>query len=457
MATDILKIVYNNCDPKLPAEPRFYADLSNERGGETFITTTCEELQRSTGWVRQLFTGHSGCGKSSELQHLIHELRTVRENNTHDRYFPVYIDALEYVDIFDASLQEILLSVISSVAAELDEKEGISLKNTVIENIFQEIMGLFSGSKTIKLTVPFWKVTAQIDLKRADPTIREKIRQHLAPRTSGLVAEINNVLIDARSQLGQQMPRDGGTMYRDIVIVVDNLEKIQKLAGHESGEKSAHALFVEGAPQLTDIKTHVIYTVPLSLARASGNELMVAYGMEPIVLSNVKTEGRGTHHPWEPGRIALRELLQKRIDPYRLEQVFDTDALEFILTYCGGHIRQFMNFVRRSTLYTNSIPIPMDAAQDAVARAVPSFSTEMSKEDWRLLAELECDTMQQWDTKTQERRTLMDRLCVLEYVNGDRRQNMFNKATPWYAVHPIVRELDIFQSAVEAQRQVKSE
>jgi len=229
------------------------------------------------------------------------------------------------------------------------------------------------------------------------------------------------------------------------------------LAGHESGEKSAHALFVEGAPQLTDIKTHVIYTVPLSLARASGNELMVAYGMEPIVLSNVKTEGRGTHHPWEPGRIALRELLQKRIDPYRLEQVFDTDALEFILTYCGGHIRQFMNFVRRSTLYTNSIPIPMDAAQDAVARAVPSFSTEMSKEDWRLLAELECDTMQQWDTKTPERRTLMDRLCVLEYVNGDRRQNMFNKATPWYAVHPIVRELDIFHSAVEAQRQVKSE
>ena len=67
---DILKNLYNDCDPLIPAQPKFYTDLAKVRGGETFIQTICEELERSTGNVCVLFTGHSGCGKSSELQRL---------------------------------------------------------------------------------------------------------------------------------------------------------------------------------------------------------------------------------------------------------------------------------------------------------------------------------------------------------------------------------------------------
>ena len=453
---DILKNLYNDCDPLKPAQPKFYTDLSMVRGGETFIKTLCEELERSTGNVCVLFTGHSGCGKSSELQKLTHELRTVREKPSHNRYFPVYIDALEYIDVFDASLQEILLSIVSELAAAVLKEEGIELKNTVLQSMFNEIAGYVTGSKPTKLTLPFGEAKLEIALNRADPSIREQVRQYLKPRTSSLVTEINNVLIDARTQLKAKMPRDGGPIYRDIVIVVDNLEKIQTLAGHEIGENSAHALFIEGAPQLSTLKAHVIYTVHLSLARANGHELLIAYGKEPVVLSNVKTEERTSHAPWQPGREALRELLEKRIHPLRLEQVFDTDSLEFILTYCGGHTRQYLNFVREATLYTDTTPISLQAAQRAVTQAVPFFSTEMDDSDWKLLAELEHNGKQRWNTKTPERRLLMDRLCVLEYINGDRAQDMFNKAMPWYAVHPIARELDPFREALDALQQVET-
>ncbi len=364
----------------------------------------------------------------------------------------MYIDALEYIDVFDASLQEILLSIVSELAAAV-LKEGIELKNTVLQSMFNEIAGYVTGSKPTKITLPFGEAKLEIALNRADPSIREQVRQYLKPRTSSLVTEINNVLIDARTQLKAKMPRDGGPIYRDIVIVVDNLEKIQTLAGHEMGENSAHALFIEGAPQLSALKAHVIYTVHLSLARANGHELLIAYGKEPVVLSNVKTEERTSHAPWQPGREALRELLAKRVHPLRLEQVFDEDALAFILTYCGGHARQYLNFARESTLYTDTTPISLQAVQRAVTQSVPFFSTEMDDNDWKLLAELEHNGKQRWNTKTPERRLLMDRLCVLEYINGDRAQDMFNKAMPWYAVHPIARELDPFREALDALQQ----
>ncbi|MCW3055331.1 MAG: hypothetical protein JWN14_4501, partial [Chthonomonadales bacterium] len=55
---------------------------------------------------------------------------------------------------------------------------------------------------------------------------------------------------------------------------------------------------------------------------------------------------------------------------------------------------------------------------------------------------------QSWDNNDPERRQLLEMLCVLEYMNGDRAQDRFNKAMPWYAVHPIVRELNPFKHAV---------
>lgn len=454
--SDILNRIYNECDPSKPAETKYYTDLSEVRGGDTFIHTFCEELQRSTSRVRTLFTGHSGCGKSSELKKLEQELASESPKHSHFRYFPVYLDVADHIDIFDASIEEILLAVVTEIAAQFRVKAGIELKNSALANLMSGVVQIARGSKPSKATLDLQLVKLELGLNRADPSIREKVRNHLIPRTTTLLDEINGLFVDARTQLRAKTDKAGNQIYHDFVLILDNLEKIQRLGGKAQGEDSYLALFIEGGQQFIRLDCHAIFTVHLSIARSSGKELMQLYGEEPVVLSNVKVEERGTREKWVKGRDALRRLLSERCHPFNLGQCIDTDALDYILTYCGGHVRQFLNFARQATLYTDTAPIPLTAAQSAVIKAVPSYSVGVSSATWQSLAELETSNNQAWDTGDEAKRNLMEQLFVLEYVNGDRAQNLFNKSKPWYAVHPIPRELSEFQDAVKMLRKVSA-
>ena len=452
MSDDILKRLYNECDPFLSATAKYYTDLSAVRGGETFIKTYCEKLNRSNGKVKVLFSGHSGCGKSSELKKLQYELTTETPRHDHSRYFPVYIDASDYVDYFDASLIDVLLSIVTEMAAQFREREGIELKNTALASLLSSVVEIARGSKPTKATIDLKLVKLELALNRADPNIREKVRTSLEPRTTGLLDEINNLFTEARTKLREKTRPDGTRSYTDFVLILDNLEKIQRIAGKDQGENSYRALFIQGAPQFTRLDCHTIFTVHLSLARAAGNELMQLYGNEPSVLSNVKVEERSSHAPWEPGRKALSELLSERCSPFEIKQCFKQDALDFLLRYSAGHVRQFLRFVRESTLHTEEAPISLKAAQAAVYKSVPSYSVGVSPEKWKMLAELEISDNQGWDTENGEKLNLMENLFVLEYINGDSAQSGFQKAKPWYSVHPIARELDDFTDAVKAAK-----
>ena len=175
-----------------------------------------------------------------------------------------------------------------------------------------------------------------------------------------------------------------------------------------------------------------------------------------MILPNVKTELRGSHGRWEQGRKALRDLLEKRIAPYDLSQVIHTDALEFALDYCGGHVRQFILFIREASVIAKAPPISLEAMEDAVTDSVPSISMGMKAGDWNLLAELELSDDQNWESDKEERRDLLERLCVLEYINGESAKSKFNSKAPWSAVHPIIRELDPFKLAVEVLKNERS-
>ena len=44
---------------------------------------------------------------------------------------------------------------------------------------------------------------------------------------------------------------------------------------------------------------------------------------------------------------------------------------------------------------------------------------------------------------------MLEHLSVLEYINGS-KDDPFAPSEPWYAVNPIVRELEKFKAAVKA-------
>jgi len=273
----------------------------------------------------------------------------------------------------------------------------------------------------------------KFQLLKRDPGARQKVRKALKPMLGGIVYEVNNVFEDARTQLKQL-----SSCYQDFVIIVDNLEKIQRVGEKDVRLVSQRELFIENSRHLTGLNAHLVYTLPLRVARQAAGQLD-AYG--PLhVLPMIKIEERSGHSPYPAGLDCLRNLLQKRLGDVSVNEFFAPDALNFLLTYSGGHVRNFMSVVQRAVAYADGIPIPLDAAQRALQQTIRNASAGISKRQWELLAALEQSRDQQIDASDTDYLQILENLAIFEYINGSGVTDILTSNRPWYAVNPILRK-----------------
>jgi hypothetical protein len=427
-----LSLIYNACDPLAPATKEYYLDCTNARGGGHFTQSCLSKLAKSRQYERFLFTGHWGCGKSSELKHLHDSLQSTK-------LFPVFFDADEYLDRYDIEPVDILLALITQVADTLRERLKIELRDSNFHRWIAEFRSLLQSDLSVKqaeLGPDFAKVTIQA--LRKTPKVRKAVREKLAPQMSSLIQEANIVLGEARERLR-------GRGFEDVVLIVDGLEKAQRVSNLAESEAYLLRLYLEGAPLFTELTAHVVLTVPLALARATGPQLGQAYGVQPYVLPMIKVHQRDRTVRYEPGLACLRGILERRLAGIPIGEAFEPEALDWMLSYSGGHVRQLMQFVREAAAEVDSLPITLAAAKRALAPAVQSFSSAVKH--WERLARLDLDPERRIDAADSRDLELLDQESILEYLNGGTDDDPFEAAAPWYAVHPIVRELRPFKDA----------
>ena len=442
---DDLKHIYNACEPYVPAPAEYYYDCAEARGSSALSQEFQNHLRLAKDYLYFLFTGHIGCGKSSELKQL--ERALLAAAPPYSCYFPILLDVSDYLDDYDASPTDILLAIVTEVADTLRAKLGIELKDNYFSKRLNEIKDFFLSDVEIKegeLSLGFAK--AKVQRLKKDPAARQKVRAVLEPKMSTMLAEINTVFDEAR--LAVKKAKIEGQSCTDIVLILDNLEKIRKLGGMNEGLASQRELFLEGYTKLTGMKAHFIYTVPLRLVRSTdGPQLEQRYG--PLfVLPMIKTIERGARKPYQAGVNSMRALLQKRLGHLTLDQVFNSDALGFLLTYSGGHVRNLMTFVQNACTYVNKLPITLTAAQKAIQQTVRTYSTAIPEHHWEKLARLDASSDQNIPNGDPDYLVMLENLSVLEYINGG-NEDPFALAEPWYAVNPIVRELQKFKAAAQ--------
>lgn len=441
---DILRRVFNTCNPFRPASREHYFDCSEVRGSSSLIYEVMRRLDRTDDFLSFLFTGHIGCGKSSELKQLSRELAVPREDAK--CYLPVFIDMEDYLDIYDADTTELLLAVVSDTAAQLREKLGIELEDNYFEKRLGEIKGFLLSDLEIgegELSLG----TAKVKLKalKGDAVARKKVRAALAPKTSNMLQEVNTVFENARAALREKKGKEQ-TPFDDLVIIVDSLEKIRGFGGRKEGEESHRELFIDRYAQLTGMQAHFIYTVPLRLVRSlAGPELEQRYDGAPFVLPMVKVNQRGSHEPYEPGRQRLLDLLALRVEPEPLERVFDSESLAFLLEYSGGQSRSLLQLAQSACAYADRLPIQLQHVKGAVKQTVQLYSSA-PEHHWAKLAALDASPDQTIPGGDKDYLAMLENLSVLEYINGG-VQETFEAAEPWYAVNPIVRQLTKFKKA----------
>lgn len=449
--SEILAHILNACNPAKPATDKQYVNCSDVRGSSLFAENLCEEFTNSDEPIHALFTGHIGCGKSSELQHIADNLDCRTPRGGQKRFFPIIVNMSEYLDDFDVDVTDILLAVITETADALRTRESIEVSDSWLTSRWDELKEFVTTDLDIRegdINIPWGKIKVQ--RLRIDPTARRTVREKLLPQTKSFLEEINLAFVAARTRLKLCKPREGGAQYTDFVLILDNLEKIERFAGNPKGLESQRALFVEGAHQLTALSAHAIYTIPLSLFRRDPGVLEERYSKHLFSLPMVKTQQRGReHHPYPDGLQKLELILQRRMPlGVALADVFAPDALAFLVEYSGGHVRNLIMYAREASLYARKkLPITLESVQRSMAQTVGILAPSLSSEDWDFLAQLEVSRRQQWNTKNAEQSRLLENLSVMEYINGG-NEEILERGKPWYAVNPILRVQDEFEDAV---------
>jgi AAA ATPase domain len=277
----ILSEIYNAFDPApLPANSKLYVDCKAVRGGSDVLVELGKTIRFSDRPTCQLYTGHRGGGKSTELLRLKQDLEnkgcTVVYFSAEDE--DVNPEDVEYTDILLACTRHLLEQVKEAdpipVLSWLRER-GQILKEVLLTDISLADLKAEVGVKE------FAKITTSI---RTQPTQRAKLRELLNPYTEKLVEALNEFIADAKRKLPQDKQR--------LVVIADGLEKVT-LATKEGGRTNHDEIFIDRAEQLKGLNCDVIYTVPISLVLSSRvSDLVEIYGCIPHVLPMVMTETR---------------------------------------------------------------------------------------------------------------------------------------------------------------------
>ena len=429
MALDIGKF-YQACSPSPLVmgnieDRKYYIDFSSVRGGNII-----KELGRTITRLSpdkptcQLFTGHIGCGKSTELQRLKAELEQ-------EGFHVVYFESSQVLEMADVDVTDIMLAITKSVSESL-EAVKIKLRPGYFSNLFTDIAELlqtpieFSG----ELSVGIGKIAAKT---KDSPNLRGQLRQYLEPRTNGILEAINKeILMPAIEKLKQQ-----GT--KGLVVIVDNLDRLDNSV-KPTGSRQPEYLFIDRGEQLNQLNCHVVYTIPLFLIFSNAlGRLTTRFGKDPKVLPMVPVQLRCGGECKE-GMALLQQMILARAFPDLNEikrinlitEVFDSfETLERLCSVSGGHVRNLLMLLSRC-IEKDDPPLSQECIEGVIRQRRNELTLAITEDEWQLLREV----AQQKSLRGEEKyQTLVRDMFAFEYRDSD---------GSWFDLNPILAEAKEF-------------
>jgi hypothetical protein len=437
--SDVIDQIYSAFEPQpLEADDPAYVDCREVRGDANIWVDLGREIIRAGKAGRstcQLYAGHRGAGKSTELKRLKRDL----ENHG---CLVVYFAAVgdnEDIDPEDAQYTDILL------ASTRHLLEG--LKDADPRPLLSWLKGRWDSLQSLALTEvqidalnlevaiqQFAKLTTQI---RAVPSQRQKIRNLVEPYTPTLLDALNEFISDGKKKLPV-----GKTQ---LVVIADNLDRIVPVR-QEDGRSNHDEIFLDRSEQLKKLDCHLVYTVPISMVYSNrANDLKDTYG-NPRLLPMIMVQTQdGNIHP--PGFHKVKEVIAHRVQPFAPDADLETDifetaeALQQLCLMSGGHIRELIWLVKEAIHYTDDLPIPAKAVRRAISQIRDTYERTVEKDQWMTLAKVaNCHDIE----NDQTHRDLLFRRCVLEYRYLDDQEEM----QCWYDVHPLIKGIKEFKAAL---------
>ncbi|MGF1491966.1 MAG: P-loop NTPase fold protein [Microcoleaceae cyanobacterium] len=443
MALDVGKF-FRACSPnKLDMEKledkQYYIDFSSVRGSHVM-----RELQRTINFLSdqstcQLFTGHIGCGKSTELSCLKQELIA-------QGFHVVYFESSQDLDMADVDISDILLAIARQISLSL-ERAKIRLYPNRFQQLLQDAINILNADITgggvnipgsvsvnsnlesgeFSLSFGIGQITAKAKNSR---DIRTLLRQHLEPRVNTIIEAINQEIIaPAQQQLKQQ--RKVG-----LVVIIDNLDRIDNTLKLPPRTQPEY-LFVDRGEQLNKLNCHVIYTIPLVLSFSNDKEYLVnRFGSDPKLLPMVRVQERNGA-PCPQGIQLLSQMLLVRAFPQvppekrwsLIPEIFETpQTLERLCQVSGGHVRNLL-VLMSNCLQREDPPFSEGLVERVISERRNELSKAITTDEWDLLRQVARHKVVRGETEYQ---TLLRSLFVFEYRDDHQGS--------WFDINPILRD-----------------
>jgi len=435
-----LKEAYRACDVKpLMGDDiaRYYVDLSAVRNTVAIDNVSTDlDLQEPGEFNTILFTGHRGCGKSTELKRI--------QSRWENEYRVIYIEFDQELDPYDTEYTDLYLLVINKVADDLTEL-GLKFDRKLLHSFelwFKEVTQ--ETEETVQLSasleaeasagaeIPFIsKLTAKL-LGQIKGSSQQKkvVRETLQRNLSRLQADINLLLKDAFEKLRRKHPN---RYQKGFLLIVDNLDRIPPNVGNH--------LFFDYAPQLQELDCTIIYTVPISVIYSYKNVSNLFSNPNIVPMVNIYEFNRSECDlNYNQQRLdGVARLIEQRVD---VSAVFDDrEQLLDLAKASGGHVRQLMQTTRsacrtaitrkHSKVLAEDVTYALNQQQFDFERSTPT------PEYYTILARVCIDKDV---TKEEIGQSLLFNLSVLEY-NGSSR---------WNYVNPLVKQSYAFQQALRS-------
>ena len=424
-----LKRLYNAFDPfrPLPAGDPAYVDCTDVRGDGDILEAVGREILYSDRKTCQLYAGHRGAGKSTELLRLQQYL-------DEKGFFVVYFAADEEdIDPEDVQYTDILLACTRNILAAFKDIANSQPVLNWLKERWEDIKDLLQTKTLIEeLSIEaqisqFAKITTKM---RSEPGERRKIRDLINPHTTTLTKALNEFIQDAKKNLPNEL-----------VLIADNLDRIVPVT--KADNRSNHdEIFIDRNEQLKDLDCHLVYTIPISLLYSDrASSLTDIYGT-PQVLPMIMVQ-TSENEPYQKGINKVIELLQKRLNTVdankSIVDFFESrSSLEMLCLMSGGHARNLLLLMKEALKYTNSLPITNKALQRSVSELRNTYKNTIYANEWEALAKVHHDKE---ITNDKLYRGLLFNRCILEY----RYQEQNGESNVWYDIHPLIKGIKEFQ------------
>jgi hypothetical protein len=401
---DNLDLAWSNFDPffPLPAACPFHV----EREGKPLYKLIRALLRDHRQPPKYFFSGHRGCGKSTELNML------AADDEINEKFFLMKYSVKDVCDVNNLDYVDVLFSIGAQLYLQYTDagrelrpeliEELESWKNDIVEQVREEIAS-FETSMEAGLKAFFLSILAKI---RAEDTTRQTIRKKVEPRLSELIDKINLIAADIE-----------GKEKKKVLVLIDDLDK--------PGLDPARKIFYNNYTAITQPACAIVYTVPISMFFA---QEFTAIRESRFFLPNVKLHfKKERENPDKKGYQLMESFILKRMK----NNLIEPEALAHVIKMGAGIFRETARIIQiaaDSALENDRNRIIKEDAVRAEREIRSDFKRILKPKDYITLKEI-CRNNEICGIENIG--DLLHNLSVLEYMNDE----------TWCDIHPTLEEL----------------